>query len=69
MRDASRKGRMYPQQGEENSRSVLTDDAVCSMRAEYAAGGTTHEKLAAKHGVSLSVAHAAIQGKTWKHVE
>lgn len=51
------------------AKSKLTWDVVRSIRAEYAAGGTTFRKLAAKHGTTGCNVSNIINGKRWKEVD
>jgi hypothetical protein len=52
--------------GARHPNAKLTDEAVASMRARYAAGGIRMCDLAAEHGVSTTCARLAIIGKTWR---
>lgn len=49
--------------------TVLTDTDVQTMRATYAAGGTSFVKLASQHGVAPMTVWKAIKGETWKTTE
>jgi hypothetical protein len=55
------------QTGEGHFRTTLTVGQVRQLRADYAAGGTTHRELGVKYGVSHATAGAIIRGSTWKH--
>jgi hypothetical protein len=60
----------YPT-GERHHSSKLTDAIVREARMRYKAGkaeGVSSVTLAKEYGVSQSVMHAALTGKTWKHV-
>ena len=46
----------------------LTEKAVASIRARYAAGGVLMRELATERGVSVPTIHNAIHGKRWAHV-
>jgi hypothetical protein len=54
--------------GEKNPRSKLTDENVRQMRLDRAAGKSTLKQLGMKYGVSISVVHATVTGKRWKHI-
>jgi hypothetical protein len=41
---------------------------VLEIRAEYAAGGTSCMKLAAKHGITDDGIWRIIARKNWKHI-
>ena len=43
----------------------MTVEKANDMRAEYAKGGTTHQRLADKHSISRGVAHSILSGRTW----
>ncbi len=54
--------------GERQWKARLTTDLVRTIRAEYAAGGTSHPRLARKYGVHQSTIGHMLRGTTWKHV-
>ena len=47
----------------------LTEADVIAIRAEYAAGGITHESLGEKYGVGGPTIGKIISRKSWKHVK
>lgn len=51
--------------GEQNSQSVLTWDAVRSIRHDRACDGITYQKLADTYGVSLSTIKLVIWNRAW----
>lgn len=53
-------------QGELHPNSVLTWDKVRSIRSEYAAGGTSQRKLAAKYRVSGPTIHTILHNTVWR---
>lgn len=55
--------------GEENRRSLLTEETVREIRAKYAAGGHSAASLGRKFGVSTSTIQFVVNGTTWKHVK
>lgn len=56
-----------PRCGERHQDAKLTDEIVRECRARHAAG-ETKRVLSREFGVSWPAMHAAIIGKTWKHV-
>lgn len=54
--------------GSRNGRARLTENDVRNMRAEYAAGGVSFKKIAAKYGMNTAAARSAIIGETWSTV-
>lgn len=54
--------------GSKHYHSKLTEDQVIAMRAEYAAGGTSHKRLAKKYGVSHGNIAFILSRKSWAHV-
>jgi hypothetical protein len=59
--------------GERNSHAILTEGQVLQMRAEYTYDGKNRRTsnimaLAKRYGVSHVTALAAVQGRTWKHL-
>ena len=55
--------------GEKQPAAKLTETQVAEMRVEYARGGTSQPKLAAKYGVCKSTIMYALMGNTWRHVK
>jgi hypothetical protein len=68
MIDRDTKGRNINYIGTQHGMSKLTEDSVREMRY-LRAQGATFQAIARRFGVSKSVAHQAITGVTWKHVE
>lgn len=81
MRDRAERGRaafgerngtyLHPERilkGEQVAQAKLDADKVQAIRQEYAAGGQTHHRLAAKYGVGKSLIDAILKRKVWKHV-
>lgn len=66
VQDCVERGRRAPRTGENNGRAKLTWALVRTMRAEYAAGGVTHQELADKYEVTKTVAGNIIRGKLWR---
>lgn len=54
--------------GDNSGRSKLTSEQVRTMRAEYAAGGVSHDGLARKYGVSPGNIGFILSRKTWASV-
>mgnify|MGYP001570955961 CR=1 FL=1 len=54
--------------GENGPSAKLTESQVLEIREEYAGGGTSLNKLAAKYNVSKKAILNIIQRKTWKHL-
>jgi hypothetical protein len=46
-------------------RRKLTWEAVCSIRSEHAAGGSSVRGIAKKHGVATKTIRDILQGKNW----
>lgn len=75
MRDMSRKGRSHaprPQPpgthaGEANGRAKLTANDARMIRTLYAAGDTTHVRLAAEYGVAFSTIARIVDGRGWRN--
>jgi hypothetical protein len=65
--DAVMKGQQP--RGERMRKSPLTDNAIRTIRARYAAGGVTQDTLAQEHGVTRSNISVIIARKTWRHIE
>lgn len=66
--DKVRKGRARGAVGMASGNAVLTDDIVREMRRVHREEGIGKRKLAARHGVSESTAHAILRNKTWLHI-
>jgi hypothetical protein len=62
-------GLWHPARGEASGKAKLTEEQVRALRAEYAAGGTSHRKLAAKYTVSQQSVAGIISRKYWPHVQ
>jgi hypothetical protein len=54
--------------GERSGHAKLTKDAVREIRAKYAAGGTSHARLAAEYGVAAGTIQDVLERRTWRHV-
>lgn len=54
-------------QGERNPAAKLREVDVAEMR-RLSSGGVSYTALAARYGVAISTAFAAVIGRTWKHV-
>lgn len=54
--------------GEQQHVSKLTDEKVISIRAEYAAGGTSCKKLGKKYGVHANAIHWVVRRRSWTHI-
>ncbi len=65
--DMVNKGRCA--RGEKHPKAKLSKGRVKKIRAEYAKGGTTHRKLAAKFNISQSVIYQVIHHIIWKHIK
>lgn len=48
--------------------TLLTEDQVRAIRAEYAPGKVRMKDLAEKYGVKLATVSDIIQRRTWKHI-
>ncbi len=55
--------------GERNAQSKLTEEQVREIRDLHAAGGITHDRLAARYGVARSRISCVIRGESWAHVD
>jgi hypothetical protein len=81
--DMIRKGRFHPPTGENHpfrknpdliprgecrGGAKLNPEKVIEMRKRYSAGGISMNSLGKQFGVSASVCHSVVRGKTWKHV-
>ena len=60
--------RIYRPRGSEKPNAKLNEEAVRSIRVEYAAGGTSAYKLANKHGVSHSAIRSIIIKLSWQYL-
>lgn len=60
-------GRLKHRYGSANPNAKLTEGAVTEMRRRSRAGAS-YTQLAREFGVSVSVAHRAIIGQSWRHV-
>lgn len=56
------------QNGSANFCSILTDEAVRSIRFRFAAGGITQRELAAEYGVGQTAISRIILRIRWKHI-
>lgn len=54
--------------GEQNPRSVLTDDVVRQMRHLYLVDRVPQRKLAVSFGVAVMTVNRVIRGESWSHV-
>lgn len=61
-------GRKNRPRGEGHHQAKLTDEQVIAIRAEYAAGGTSLNKLAVKFNVSKRGVLNIVKGAVWKHL-
>lgn len=66
MRDKCERGRRPTVAGAANPRSFLTPEKVAEIRARYAAGGVSQQRLADEYGVHQTTISHAIIGMTWK---
>jgi DNA invertase Pin-like site-specific DNA recombinase len=79
--DAKRKGRLafgdrngsrrFPERlvrGEQQHLAKITSEDAAQIRAEYAAGGISQEKLAEKFGISQPTTSSIIRREIWRHV-
>jgi hypothetical protein len=55
--------------GEGHHATTLTTDEVRAMRREYAAGKTSHGKLALYYGITRQALSSTVSRRTWAHVE
>jgi hypothetical protein len=67
--DRVKNGRSAP--GSRNGNSVLTEDVVARIKAEYVRYSTTHgaKQLAKRYGCHHSTIHLIVKGATWKHCQ
>lgn len=56
------------QHGTANGSSVLTDEDVITIRAEYIPRKNSMDKLAKKFGVNKRTIHKIINNKLWRHI-
>lgn len=54
--------------GQEHPRAKLTDAVVIEARRAWRAGEKSSVTLAAEHQVAQATMHAALTGKTWRHL-
>lgn len=73
VQDMVKKGRRRPDlafiSGEEHHAHKLTSEDVRSIRERYAAGGTSHSKLAREFQIGKSQVKRIIDRKSWKEIE
>jgi hypothetical protein len=55
--------------GETQPMHKLTEQQVLEIRARYAAGGITYERLAPEFGVHPQTVGPIVRRKRWKHLE
>jgi hypothetical protein len=63
--------RLHPEcmpRGERNPMAKLTADAVLTIRARYAAGGTSYHRLAKEYAVGWTTIQAIISRRNWRHL-
>jgi len=68
MRDRDVKKRHVATPGEQNGAARLTAADVLGIRAQYAAGGISQQKLGERFGVSQSSISCVLLRETWAHV-
>lgn len=66
MNDMTQYGRQP--NGEKNGYAKLNEKQVIEIRERYAAGGTSHQKLADQYGVSETTIYRVINRFTWSHI-
>jgi hypothetical protein len=54
--------------GESSPRSVLTNELVSKLRAEYARGGISQHALARKYGINRNTIESFLSRRTWRHL-
>ncbi len=54
--------------GEDHPSATVTEPIVKALRAEYAAGGVTHQQLAEKYNISQTTVSRIVRRRTWKHI-
>lgn len=77
--DCGDKGRRYrgerhnfkrnPPNGEANGRSLVTEDTVRAIRAEYVPRKVSQESLGKKYGLSRSAVYHIVSGDRWQHLQ
>jgi hypothetical protein len=67
MQDASRKGRT--QRGTDRDNAKLTPTSVILCRNAHANGLLSISEMARRLGVSKGTIHAAVTGKSWRHIQ
>ncbi|MBF9236606.1 HNH endonuclease [Hymenobacter sp. BT683] len=60
--------RIHRPRGSAKPNAKLNEEAVRSIRVEYAAGGISAYKLAEKHGVSHTAVRSLIIKHSWTHI-
>jgi len=55
--------------GQKNGHAKLTPGLVPSLRQEYARGGTTHQALADRSGLTRQGMTDVLSGRNWTHIE
>lgn len=68
MDDRSQRNRANAQRGSSRRNAKLTEEMVAEIRRRYAAGNTTHRRLAVEFGVGQPRICKIIKGYIWKHV-
>jgi hypothetical protein len=66
MKDAARKGRIRPPNGEDHPWAVLTLEQVREIRRRYVRGVTRQIDLAAEYGVKQTVISDVVRGETYR---
>lgn len=68
-RDMMKRGRNRQSRGELQGNAKLTDEAVRSIRKEYAHGGISQQVLASRYGVTQTCISRIIRRAGWDHVD
>jgi ribosomal protein S25 len=69
-RDKQAKGRAGAAKGcASNFRTVMTEQKVVAIRAEFDAGSSSVTELARKYGINASHARRLVRRLSWKHVQ
>jgi len=68
MDDRTNQGRGANLKGEQHPIAKLTENQVIEIRARYAAGGITQQKLADEYGVSQGIISDIINRTSWSHI-
>lgn len=68
MDDRSQRNRTNAQRGSSRQNAKLTEGMVAEIRRRYAAGNTTHRRLAVEFGVGQPRICKIIKWHIWKHV-